>query len=105
VKKLSKLCTALAGALIVSGLALSASAAPKPKCPRTCRTAVSACRTAVPLPSTCTGTPAEKRKCKRDIAKTKKLCLKNILKTCRSRSATVAADVCSPSGAFLDPTL
>lgn len=97
----TKVVAAFGALVFVAGLAASPVHAAKKKCPKLCKDAISACLAAVPAPSTCTGTAKEKKTCKRDIAKRKKDCRKGILKACKDRAATVAADVCSPSGAFL----
>ena len=95
-----RFCTAFAAVTLVAGLGLPSVYA-KP-CPKVCKDAITACRSTIPSKSACTGTRKEKGKCKRAINKAKRLCMTSILKACRQRKNTVPADVCSPSGAFLD---
>lgn len=83
------LATAAAVMLSVGLMVSVAPAKGGPKCGRLCRTDISACK------AECTGTKAEKRKCK-------KTCRSEILAACKAQpTPRSSCQGASPAGAFL----
>ncbi|MCW5892913.1 MAG: hypothetical protein KIT14_20560 [bacterium] len=80
-------------AAVMLSLGLMVSPAPAkggPKCPKLCRSEISACK------AECTGTKKEKGKCKR-------ACKKELVNICKAQPAPRSSCLpASPSGAFLN---
>lgn len=95
--------TATTAAILATSLLVSPVGA-KPKCRMLCKQDIKDCVAAVPKNSTCTGTGAEKRTCRKGHHTAKVACKTNSLSLCKSDS-NPDPNVCSPSGAFLDSSV
>jgi hypothetical protein len=92
--------------LVIAGLGASLAASPvaaAKKCKPLCREQIADCRADYSPKTNCTQTDrAAKRTCKKAFKRGRNLCRPNIIRACK---AVTDETKCSPSGAFLDPTL
>ena len=97
-----KTLTTLGAAALAIALVVLPAFAKKKACPKLCKASIATCGDAATTAAKCDAkTGKDKRTCKKDLRKAKKLCKTNIVAQCKL-VAVEKPDVCSPSGAFLD---